>query len=529
MPYATSCLNGDHKQSVFAPALRSFTPFLTTKLIMLLFYRSIYCKNRELAHIYITRGAFVTANISSQKFNWKEFIKQISVIAIPVALQNLLSTTGGMIDTMMIASLGELHVGAVGLCAQFSFLMFASYWGFVGGGMLFFAQYWGAKDHKGIDRSYGITITCMMTVSVLFCIASTCFPEIVLSMYTDKIHIKEIGVEYIRIVGFSYPLQVLAIGMSALLRSTEKVRIPLYGAIAAVVTNTFMNWVLIFGNLGAPMLGVRGAAVATVISSGVNVLVVLVLAAATKYPYLFHFKNFFKWDRAFLSVYFRKCFPIICNEVLIGVGNMVINIVLGHQVEEAIAAVAVFRTIEGLVIGFFAGFSSAASVLVGKAVGAGETEIAFRRAKRIVYFCQITIFVLVLILFAVNYPLLHAMSLSGLSYTYGRGLILIYGVACIIRMGNWTQNDTYRSAGDAAYGTILEIVFMFAMVLPCLLVANNVFHAPFLLVFAMCYVDEPIRYVLMQVHMYSGKWIKPVTPEGKAGLEAFKKKREQLH
>ncbi len=496
---------------------------------MLLFYRSIYCKNRELAHIYITRGAFVTANISSQKFNWKEFIKQISVIAIPVALQNLLSTTGGMIDTMMIASLGELHVGAVGLCAQFSFLMFASYWGFVGGGMLFFAQYWGAKDHKGIDRSYGITITCMMTVSVLFCIASTCFPEIVLSMYTDKTHIKEIGVEYIRIVGFSYPLQVLAIGMSALLRSTEKVRIPLYGAVAAVVTNTFMNWVLIFGNLGAPMLGVRGAAVATVISSGVNVLVVLVLAAATKYPYLFHFKNFFKWDRAFLSVYFRKCFPIICNEVLIGVGNMVINIVLGRQVEEAIAAVAVFRTIEGLVIGFFAGFSSAASVLVGKAVGAGETEIAFRRAKRIVYFCQITIFVLVLILFAVNYPLLHAMSLSGLSYTYGRGLILIYGVACIIRMGNWTQNDTYRSAGDAAYGTILEIVFMFAMVLPCLLVANNVFHAPFLLVFAMCYVDEPIRYVLMQVHMYSGKWIKPVTPEGKTGLEEFKKKREQLH
>ena len=471
----------------------------------------------------------MTANISSQKFNWKEFIKQISVIAIPVALQNLLSTTGGMIDTMMIASLGELHVGAVGLCAQFSFLMFASYWGFVGGGMLFFAQYWGAKDHKGIDRSYGITITCMMTVSVLFCIASTCFPEIVLSMYTDKTHIKEIGVEYIKIVGFSYPLQVLAIGMSALLRSTEKVRIPLYGAVAAVVTNTFMNWVLIFGNLGAPMLGVRGAAVATVISSGVNVLVVLILAAATKYPYLFHFKNFFKWDKAFLSVYFKKCFPIICNEVLIGVGNMVINIVLGHQVEEAIAAVAVFRTIEGLVIGFFAGFSSAASVLVGKAVGAGETEIAFRRAKRIVYFCQITIFALVLILFAVNYPLLHAMSLSGLSYTYGRGLILIYGVACIIRMGNWTQNDTYRSAGDAAYGTILEIVFMFAMVLPCLLVANNVFHAPFLLVFAMCYVDEPIRYVLMQVHMYSGKWIKPVTPEGKAGLEAFKKKRELLH
>ena len=463
--------------------------------------------------------------VRAEKFNWKELIKQISVIAIPVAMQNLLSTTGGMIDTMMIASLGELYVGSVGLCAQFSFLMFAGYWGFVGGGMLFFAQYWGAKDYKGIERSYGITLTCMMTVSLIFSVAATCFPEVVLSMYTDKLQIREIGIDYIRIVGFSYPLQVMAMGMSALLRSTEKVKIPLYGAIASVFTNTFMNWVLIFGNLGAPALGVKGAAVATVISGGVNVLVVMAFAAISKYPHLFRVKNFFKWDKAFLSIYFKKCFPIICNEVLIGVGNMVINIVLGHQVEEAIAAVAVFRTLEGLVIGFFAGFSSAASVLVGKAVGAGETELAFRRAKRIVYFCQITIFAIVLILLAVNYPLLHAMSLSGLSYTYGRGLIIIYGIACIIRMGNWTQNDTYRSAGDAAYGTILEIVFMFAMVLPCLLVANNVFHAPFLVVFAMCYVDEPIRYVLMQVHMYSGKWIKPVTPEGVAGLEEFKKRR----
>lgn len=462
---------------------------------------------------------------ATARFDWKDLIRRVSVIAIPVALQNLLSTTGGMIDTMMIASLGELYVGAVGLCAQFSFLMFAGYWGFVGGGMLFFSQYWGARDDEGIDRSYGLTLTCMMTVSILFALAAVLFPDLVLTMYTDKEHIKVIGIEYIRLVGFAYPLQVLAVGMSSLLRSTERVKIPLYAAIASVFTNTFMNWVLIFGNLGAPALGVKGAAIATFISALVNVLVILIAALSTKYPYLFHVKNWFRWDKAFLSLYFRKCFPILCNEILIGIGNMVINIVLGHQVEEAIAAVAVFRTIEGLVIGFFAGFSSAASVLVGKCVGAGETKVAYERAIRIVYFCQITIAAIVVILFAVNGPLLHAMSLSGLSYEYGRGLIIIYGIACIIRMGNWTQNDTYRSAGDATYGTVLEIAFMFLMVLPCLLVANNVFHAPFLVVFAMCYVDEPIRYILMQVHMYSGKWIKPVTPEGIKGLEEFKKEK----
>ena len=92
-------------------------------------------------------------------FPWKAFLKSLAAIAVPVALQNLLTTTGSMVDTMMIASLGETTVGAVGLCAQFSSLLFSGYWGFVGGGMLFFSQYWGAKDDDGIDRSYGIALS----------------------------------------------------------------------------------------------------------------------------------------------------------------------------------------------------------------------------------------------------------------------------------------------------------------------------------------------------------------------------------
>ncbi len=443
------------------------------------------------------------SKLPSSKLNIFELIKQVAVLAIPVALQNLLSTTGGMIDTVMIASLGEQNVAAVGLCAQFSFLMFSCYWGFVGGGMLFISQYWGAKNDRGLERSYGITIFCLTIVSLIFCLLAVIFPNLVLSIYTDKAAIKQIGIEYIRIVGFAYPLQVLSVGMSCLLRSTERVKIPLYAAIASVVTNTFCNWILIFGNLGAPCLGVKGAAIGTLISAVVNVAVILIAALVTKYPYLFRFKNFFRWDKEFLKLYIGKCFPIICNEFLIGAGNLIINIVLGHQVEEAIAAVAVFRTLEGLVIGFFAGFSSAASVLVGKCVGSGETEKAYYRAIRIVYLCQFTIFIIIMILFLIHNPLLHAMSLNGLSYEYGTGLLFIYGIASIIRMGNWTQNDTYRSAGDATYGTILEIIFMYSLVIPALLLTNFVLKAPFLVVFAMCYIDEPIRYILMQIHDFS--------------------------
>ena len=102
--------------------------------------------------------------MKQKKFDWGYFLKHIAIIAIPVALQNLLTTTGSMVDTIMLASIGEKAVGAVGLCAQFSSLMFSGYWGFIGGGMLFFAQYWGAKDHDGITRSYGMTLLFMQVL-----------------------------------------------------------------------------------------------------------------------------------------------------------------------------------------------------------------------------------------------------------------------------------------------------------------------------------------------------------------------------
>lgn len=456
-------------------------------------------------------------------FDWHNFIKHIAIIAVPVALQNLLTTTGSMVDTMMLASLGEKTVGAVGLCAQFSSLMFAGYWGFVGGGMLFFSQYWGAGDEEGITRSYGLTLSFMMTVAFLFAMLALFFPDVVMNIYTDKTEIQSIGITYLKIVGFAYPLQILAMAMSALLRSIEQVRVPLYGGIASVAANCFFNYLLIFGKCGLPRMGASGAALGTVLAGVVNLIVLLTFIIKKKLPFVLAFSRHFRWSRVFVGEYLQKCFPILCNEVLIGIGNMMVNIVLGHQSEQAIAAVAVFRTLEGLVIAFFSGFSNAATVLVGKEVGAGHHERAYQRAWRLVYLCSGLIGTACLVLLAIHRPLLHAMGLHDESYRIGTGMLFIYSVAAIIRMGNWVQNDTYRSAGDAAFGSIMEITFMYLMVLPCVYGANYGLHAPFLFVFALCYVDEPIRYIIMQFHMYSAKWIKPVSDAGHATIEEFRK------
>ena len=419
-------------------------------------------------------------------FPWRAFLGKIAVIALPVALQNLMTTTGSMVDTLMIASIGPTEVGTVGLCAQFSSLMFSGYWGFVGGGMLFFSQYFGAKDDEGINRSYGLTLCCMMTVSLLFGALAVFFPEVVMRLYTDKESIQQIGVSYLRIVGFAYPLMVFSMAMAALLRCTGRVRIPLWGSIAGVCTNIVFNWVLIFGHLGAPALGVRGAALATVLAQAVNCLVILTAARRSRHPYLLAFRRHFRWTGPFVRTYLKKCFPIIMNEALIGVGNMVINVVLGRQPEEAIAALAVFRTLEGLVIGFFAGFSNASSVLVGTEVGAGHISRAYGRGWRLVYLCQGFIALLGALLIMLHRPILTLMGMSGESFRLAFGMMAIYLAFAVIRMGNWTQNDTFRAAGDATFGTVLEIVFMWLLVLPCVCLSGLVFRWPTLAVFAFC-------------------------------------------
>ena len=464
-------------------------------------------------------------NKIKETFNWKEFIKQICVIAIPVALQNLLTTTGSMVDTMMISSLGQNELGAVGLCAQFSSLMFSGYWGFVGGGMLFISQFWGAKDNDGVNRAYGLTLTCMMIVATIFCGMAVLFPESVMQLYTDKADIQAIGVEYLRIVGFSYILMVFSMAMAVLLRCTERVRIPLYGSIVSVAMNIFFNWVLIFGNLGFPKMGVKGAGLATLLAQCFNIAVIIILAKKNRHPFLFAFKAHFSGRKGLTSEYFKKCFPIIMNEVLIGVGNMMINIVMGRQTNDAIAALALFRTIEGLIIGFFAGFSNASSILVGKEVGAGNLETAYKRAWRIVYLCQGFIATVGVLLILLHSPILTLANLEGESFTIGTQFIVIFAIFAIIRMGNWTQNDTFRSAGEAVYGTVLEIAFMWLMVVPAVWISGMVIGAPTFVVFICCYIDEPIRYVLMQIHLHNGKWVKPVTPEGRAALKEFREKR----
>ena len=464
-----------------------------------------------------------------QKIDWKVFFKALITIAMPIALQNLLSTTASMVDTIMIGSEGELAVAAVGICSQISSLFFSSYFGFAGGALLFFAQYWGAGNEKGINRTFGVSFVFMMTVSLIFGAVAVIKPDFLLGIYTDKDNIIEVGVPYLRIVGFAFPLQVVGVLISFLMRSTERMKAPLICSIVGLVVNFVLNWLLIYGRFGLPKMGPAGAAVGTLASAAVNLLLLFIFLLKGKSKVTLRIRDMFRWEEGFLGSYLRKCFPIICNEMFYGIGQMLINIVIGRQDESAIAAMAAFRVLEGFVFAFFGGLADASSVLVGKEVGAGRHMKGYQYVKGFALLCPAITFTIVLIGLFVNQPLLSLFGLGAQAMEYGKYMIMIYLAAGTVRTCNYIINTCFRAGGEAVYGTVVEISCLFLISVPATWVAGMMLHLPFLAVFAFVYTDEILRLIFETRYMHSGKWIKPVTEAGQAALPQFHAELDELH
>ena len=466
-----------------------------------------------------------TVQASRTDFNIKVFFRTLLTLALPIAFQNLLATTASMVDTIMIGSQGELAVAAVGICSQISSLFFSCYFGFVGGALMFFAQYWGAKDEKGINRTFGISLCFLLLVSLVFGGLAICAPRFLLSVYTDKENIIDLAAPYIRIAGFSYPLVVLNAIISFLMRSTERVKAPLFCSVVALGVNFCINWLLINGNWGCPKLGPAGAAIGTLVSTAINFLLLFSFFLRDRDGVQLRMRRMFDWGGGFVGTYFKKCFPVICNEFLYGVGQMLINVVIGRQSESAIAAMAAFRVLEGFVFAFFCGLADASSVVIGNEVGAGRHMNAYRYLKGFSLLCPAITFVIVLVFFCINQPLLGLFGLGAEALVYGKYMLLIYMAAGTIRTCNYIMNICYRAGGDTVFGTVLEISSLFLISVPATWAAGMIWQLPFLAVFSFVYTDELLRLVVEFFRTRSCKWIKPVTPQGQASLPAF---REEL-
>ena len=251
----------------------------------------------------------------------RELFSMMGKVALPIALQSLIGSSLSFIDNLMVGSLGELELNAVGVSVQVFFIYWMLLFGFTGGMGTFISQFYGVMDFKNIRKTTGFALSAAAGVSLLFFVAGFFFPEYILRIFTKYPEVIEAGVGYVRICSFTFLFLAVTQPFTVALRATQQSALPLAASVIAFATNTFLNWVFIFGKLGAPALGVEGAALATAIARLLEMLIILFEVFVLKNRIAGHFREFFSYNRELASRIIRNALPTTANETLWGIGT----------------------------------------------------------------------------------------------------------------------------------------------------------------------------------------------------------------
>ena len=454
-------------------------------------------------------------------------------LAFPVAMQNLLTSSFILVDTIMVGQLGDLSLSAVGMAGQFGWFLNMITFGMCSGAAVFISQYWGAKDTAGIRRTYGIAVVSVCLISALFFVIGLLFPEGVVRIFNREPDVVEAGAAYLRIACWSYLATGVNMVFCIVLRSTENVKLPMYVSLVTTVLNAFMDYGLIFGAFGMPEMGIRGAALATVISAWAGPVLILAVSAIQRNMLISPIKDLFGFNKRSIAEYYEKATPVIINETLWGLGTLLFSVIFANLGYQYYAAVTIFRTFENIAFVFFIGLCNASSIMVGKNVGAGHIKRAVEDSRRFVLFvslCSVLTGVLIIIF---RFQLASVFNLSGSitpeTLKLTASLLLVYGIELPVRNLPYILIvGTFRPGGDTRIGMKLDLLSLWLCSVPLATLAAFVFKLPFIAVFAIMYAAEDyLKAILCVKYYFTYNWLRPVTDQGIKGLEEFYESRRK--
>ena len=314
------------------------------------------------------------------------FFKSVITISIPVALQCMLQSSFSIVDQIMIGQLGSVSVAAIGLAGKFSsiFSVVVAAVGAVAGIMI--SQYIGAGDEQEVNRSFSLNTVVAGLTALLFMAVCMSFSRQIMRIYTTDTGTVEIAAGYLRLISVTFLPMAFDTLLSTMLRCMEKASLPLYVSIIAALINTGLNYILIFGKLGFEPMGVNGAAIATILAQGVNLLL---LFAGFVYVMMRGKKTFFfsvRLTKMTYRQYWNILFPIFITEFMWSLGENVYASIYGHLGTSDCAAMTLTYPVQGLMIGALSGLSQAAGILIGKELGNREYDSAYTRSKKLIIY-----------------------------------------------------------------------------------------------------------------------------------------------
>lgn len=444
----------------------------------------------------------------------KNFFKNMAKLALPIALQQLLVSCAQLVDTAMVTGLGNVVVSAVGVSSRWIFLMNLFYFGISSGSAAMIAQFWGAKEKSSIRKSYGIALIFGAAVAVMFNLAMFLFPSQLIRVFTSEQAVIDTAADYMRIVAFMSIFSAFNQITCTALRATERVNPPLFTSFASVAVNTVLNYVLIHGKLGFPVLGIKGAAIATLTSTAFQSVLLFIVLRSSKDIYNAKIKEFFSMGRDFVRRFSVVCLPVVFNEVAWAIGTNIYAMVFARQGSESYAGYTIFSSIEQIAFVFFVGICHACSIMTGKTIGEGNESGAYKLAKKFVIITPILGIITGGALSLVRNPLLSILNIETQgAFDLASSLILLYCLWLPVRNIPYTLIvGTFRAGGDTKIGIVYEIIALYFISVPVVVYLGMVAKVDFIYLILAMYLCEDIpKTVMSLIRFKSKKWIKNLT------------------
>ncbi len=442
----------------------------------------------------------------------KAFFREMLPLAIPIALQNLLMASFRLVDMLMLGSLSGDALAAVDLASQISFFVDLISFGVSSGCAVFLAQYHGAKNIDGIRRVMGVALVTLVPVGVLATVLSILFPRSIMQVLTNDESLRAIGVSYLSVAAFSYIAIVLNSILSTVLRSTERVHLPLIASGTAAALNALLNYALIFGHFGFPALGARGAGVATAISAAVGPLILLTVSIVKRNVLIAPLKKIFDIKR-FVVPFWKRSLPAFLNETLWSLSIVVVNMIFGHMGKENYAGLSTVRTVENLVFVFFIGVCHSCNILVGKHIGAEDEPGARRIARSFLILTPLLGLVLGAIVLVLRGPVVDLFEIENSSKAVARALLLMYAFEIGFRNIPYIEVvGIFRAGGDTRIGFFGDLAVQYLVVIPIAAILGLAVKLPFVTTFVIMQIcDDIAKNLIYFIHYRKGNWIKPVS------------------
>ena len=435
--------------------------------------------------------------------------KEIVRLALPIALQQFMTALVGACDAIMLGKLSQDAMSAVSLATQVTFVFNLFMFAFMAGENMFVAQYYGKGDYTGISQVFSLVTKICGCIAVVFLAGTLFFPEQLMRILTNEETLIVLGSEYLRVIGISYVFSGIAQTFLAIMKNCGAVNMSTLINGVMVILNIALNAVFIFGLSGFPKMGIKGAALATVLATVVQFLwsvgYVLCRIRAVKF-------SLRSCEKKLFGRFWQKTVPLLINNLAWGIGFSMYSVIMGHLGTDAVAANGIANISKNLVVCFCLGLGNAGSIIVGNRLGADRLQEAKEAGGTLTKTAIIAGIVSGLVLMALSPFITKMVDLTPTARGYLQKMLLISSYYIAGKSVNcMTIGGIFAAGGDSKFGMLCDSVTLWCIIVPLGCICAFILKLPVMVVYFVLNLDEIIKLPVVYKHYKKYKWIKNLT------------------